>query len=76
MIALAAVGAFINQQTDILTSILGENQAMLVAPVLGALLASVVRWLEGMRDSVRNKEGELVKADVGYNLLSSRVKRL
>lgn len=63
MLAVAALGFLVTNQTQILNDI-GVPETW--QPVIVAFLATAVRWVEGLRDASRNKNGELIPSDVGY----------
>lgn len=37
-----------------------------------AALAAIVRWVEGIRDANREKQGKIVPADVGYDYIKTQ----
>lgn len=66
MIAVAALGAAGGQVTGIFAAA-DIDQAWI--PVAGAIIAALIRTLEGYRDGKRAEEAKVIPADVGYDLL-------
>lgn len=69
MMVLAVLGVAVEQQTNVLQN-LGVDP--LFFPIVGAILASAVRYVEGLKDAGRAAEGVVVPADVGYSYLKGQ----
>lgn len=64
MLVLAALGFLVANQTQILND-LGVPEVW--QPVIVVVLATAVRGIEGLRDAARNRSGDLIPSDVGYD---------
>ena len=74
MIVLAALGVVVENQTGIIDAVLaainlGDPYRGFVEPMILALFASSVRWIEGLRDASRAEEGKVIESDVAYTLI-------
>lgn len=69
MVAIAALGALIQSQTDVLQALQIDP---IWWPVIGAALAAAVRWFEGLMDADRAEAGIVVPSDVAYDYLKEQ----
>lgn len=66
-VLLAVLGVVAASQTDLVAAF-GLNPAIW-GGVIAAAIAGAVRWVEGLKDAERAKEGILQKSDVGFDFL-------
>lgn len=68
MIVLAILGVVATEYTGVLQTL---DLNPVYVGLVGAIIPPIIRWVEGLRDAERAKDGLVQRSDVGFNFIKA-----